>query len=39
LRFGQDVVSLRFLQNILIDEKIEDLLMIHGPVRAGASEL
>src|SRR5207247_8263433 len=29
LRFGQDVVGLRFLQDVLIDEKIEDLLFIH----------
>ena len=29
LRFSQDVVGLRFLQNVLIDEKIENLLMIH----------
>ena len=26
LRFGQDIVGLRFLQNVLIDKKIEDLL-------------
>src|SRR5437773_380811 len=30
LRFGQDVVSLRFLQYVLIDKKIEDLLVIHS---------
>jgi hypothetical protein len=31
LRLGQNVIGLRFLQNVLINEQIEDLLAIHLP--------
>src|SRR5207244_1629722 len=39
LRFGQDIVGLRFLQNVVIDKKIEDLLVIHQFTSAIVTEM